>query len=99
MKYLAIILALYTVTASAQPDEIHTCLAWLTTYDETHNDRQTGLLKAKLELELKKSKVFNPTQLHEAANDKQLQTSAQGEGRDTTRTLIYCSRIASDFVR
>lgn len=93
------ILLLYSRLVSAQPDEIHSCLAWLTIYDQTHNDQKTTLLRNQLESELKKSKVFNPIQLKEAYDDNVIQTTAAGHGRDTNRTLSYCSRLANDFAR
>lgn len=99
MKRILLVLLLYSGFTHAQPDEIHSCLAWLTIYDQTHDDKKTNTLRNQLESELKKSKVFNPTQLKEAYDDNVIQTTASDKGRDTARTLTYCTRLANDFIR
>jgi len=98
MKYAIIIALLYSGSAFALPDELHSCMAWMTLYDQTHDNQKITNLRVQLEAEMKKAKVFNPLQYDEALHDKATIQSATTDGRDTSNTLSYCSKIAYDFV-
>lgn len=99
MKRIMILILFYSGVALAQPDEIHSCLAWLTLYDQTHNDPKTHKLRTLLESEMKKSGVLNPLQLNEAYDDNLTRDTASSNNKDTKRTLSYCTKLASDFSR
>ncbi|AFX93565.1 Rz-like spanin [Serratia phage phiMAM1] len=98
-----ILLALLFITGAAQAagqaDDLHTCLAWFSTYEQFHqDDYDTGLLKAKLELEMKLSKVYNINQI-ENALDTPMMESAADKSEETKSNLRYCTNIAKDFIK
>lgn len=100
MKRIILLASLFSGYAFAAPDEIHTCLAWFTVYEQNHMyDRRTSILKSQLELEMKRDKIYNANQIKEAMADKELVSVASKSIRETRTTLSYCTKISSDFIR
>lgn len=101
MKRILIALLFLTgaAHASGEADELHTCLAWFSTYEQFHqDDYDTSVLKAKLELEMKLSKVYNVNQI-ENALDMPMMQSAADKSEETKSNLRYCTGIAKDFIK
>lgn len=98
-----ILLALLFVSgathATGEADDLHTCLAWFSTYEQFHqDDYDTSLLKAKLELEMKLSKVYNINQI-ENALETPMMGSAADKSEETKSNLKYCTGVAKDFIK
>lgn len=101
MKTLLLILFLICPSAHAlgEADDLHVCLAWLTTYEQFHpDDYDTSVLESRLELEMKISKVYNINQI-ENAMEMTIMDSAADKSDETKRNLRRCTQMAKDFIK
>lgn len=96
---LAVVVLTSGFAFAEPPNELNTCAAWLSTYQQFHpDDKDTSILLSDYEGELKRLDLYSVDQV-ENALDLPVMMSAADSSQDTVTELSRCREIALRFTK